>query len=375
MTFAHYDPESFFDEMFEASRRRAAGRARARAVHRGAARRRAAAPPALGRARAAEHGHHVQRLRRRRRHREDLPVRPRPADRRRPPSGSTIERGLKQRIHALNLFIDDIYHEQQILKDGVVPRRRDRARPRRSAQQCVGLNPPRGIWCHITGTDLVRDRDGQIYVLEDNLRCPSGVSYVLENREVMKRTFPQVFEALADPAGRRLSRAGCCDMLSTSRRDGVESAACRGADAGHLQLGLLRALVPRPADGRGAGRGPRPGRVATASSTCGRRTGFERVDVIYRRIDDDFLDPDGVPRRLDARRAGPDGRLPRGPRGAGQRAGHGRRRRQGRLRLRAADHQVLPGRGHRSCRTCRPTSAPRTSDRELRARATSTSWW
>src|SRR5205814_568371 len=60
---------------------------------------------------------------------------------------------------------------------------------------CIGLDPPRGIWCHITGTDLVRDRDGQIYVLEDNLRCPSGVSYVLENRRVMKRTFPQVFEA------------------------------------------------------------------------------------------------------------------------------------------------------------------------------------
>ena len=61
-------------------------------------------------------------------------------------------------------------------------------------QQCVGLNPPQGIWCHITGTDLVRDGDGQIYVLEDNLRCPSGVSYVLENRQLMKRTFPQVFE-------------------------------------------------------------------------------------------------------------------------------------------------------------------------------------
>ena len=62
--------------------------------------------------------------------------------------------------------------------------------------QCIGLNPPHGIWCHITGTDLVRDRDGQLYVLEDNLRCPSGVSYVLENRHVLKRTFPEVFEGL-----------------------------------------------------------------------------------------------------------------------------------------------------------------------------------
>src|SRR5204862_8035528 len=81
-----------------------------------------------------------------------------------------------------------------IIKDGVVP-----AFLIHSAKcllrPCVGLQPPRGIWCHITGTDLVRDRDGQIYVREDNLRCPSGVSYVLENRQVMKRTFPQVFQA------------------------------------------------------------------------------------------------------------------------------------------------------------------------------------
>src|SRR5258706_7281082 len=106
-----------------------------------------------------------------------------------------IEAGLKQRIHALNLFLNDIYHDQKIVKDGVVP-----AEVIRSAKsfrpQCVGLNPPRGIWCHVTGTDLVRDSDGQVYVLEDNLRCPSGVSYVLENRRVMKRTFPQVFAPL-----------------------------------------------------------------------------------------------------------------------------------------------------------------------------------
>jgi len=105
-----------------------------------------------------------------------------------------IERGLKQRIEALNLFLDDLYHDQKIIKDGVVPEEViHSAKSFRS--QCVGLNPPRGIWCHITGTDLVRDGDGQVYVLEDNLRCPSGVSYVMENRQVMKRTFPQLFEA------------------------------------------------------------------------------------------------------------------------------------------------------------------------------------
>ena len=88
-----------------------------------------------------------------------------------------IDRGLQQRILALNMFIDDIYHQQRILKDKVIPDfvilAADSFR-----QQCVGLNPPRKIWCHITGTDLVRDSDGQFYVLEDNLRCPSGVSYV-----------------------------------------------------------------------------------------------------------------------------------------------------------------------------------------------------
>ena len=97
-----------------------------------------------------------------------------------------IERGLKQRIQALNLFIDDIYHDQKILKDGVIPgeiiRSATSFRP-----SCVSLDPPLDVWCHITGTDLIRDRDGQIYVLEDNLRCPSGASYVLQNRQLMKR--------------------------------------------------------------------------------------------------------------------------------------------------------------------------------------------
>src|SRR6266566_8958075 len=105
-----------------------------------------------------------------------------------------IETGLKQRIRALNLFIDDIYHAQKIVKDGVIPGEIINTASS-FRKQCIGLNPPDGVWCHITGTDLVRDRDGQIYVLEDNLRCPSGVSYVLQNRAVMKRTFPKIFES------------------------------------------------------------------------------------------------------------------------------------------------------------------------------------
>src|SRR5215831_6770532 len=107
-----------------------------------------------------------------------------------------IEKGLKQRVYALNLFIDDIYHNQKIVKDKVVPEYLIRS-ARSFREACIGLNPPQNIWCHITGTDLVRDRDGQFYVLEDNLRCPSGVSYVLENREVLKRIFPGVFVGLS----------------------------------------------------------------------------------------------------------------------------------------------------------------------------------
>jgi uncharacterized circularly permuted ATP-grasp superfamily protein len=100
-----------------------------------------------------------------------------------------IERGLKQRIGALNLFLDDLYHDQKVIKDGVVPEHVILS-SKGFRQQCIGISPPRGVWCHITGTDLVRHRDGQIYVLEDNLRCPSGVSYVLENRHLMKSLFP-----------------------------------------------------------------------------------------------------------------------------------------------------------------------------------------
>ena len=89
---------------------------------------------------------------------------------------------------------EKFYHDQTIVKDGVIPNEIIRTATSFRAP-CAGLNPPRGIWCHVTGTDLVRHSDGQIYVLEDNLRCPSGVSYVLQNRLLIKRTFPRVFES------------------------------------------------------------------------------------------------------------------------------------------------------------------------------------
>src|SRR5262245_12915860 len=196
-----------------------------------------------------------------------------------------IERGLKQRIHALNEFISDIYHKQRVLKDKIVPEEVIHSatfyRP-----QCEGIHPPLGVWCHITGTDLVRHSDGQIYVLEDNLRVPSGVSYVLENRDLMKRTFPAVFEGLqvrpvADYPGKLL------EML-----EAIAPPACTGVPtvvlltpgiynsayfehsylAGQMGIQLVegRDLVVKD-------------KVVFMQTTKGLR----RVDVIYRRIDDD----------------------------------------------------------------------------------------
>ena len=190
-----------------------------------------------------------------------------------------IERGLKQRIRALNLFIDDVYHEQRIVKDGVVP-----AEILRTAtsfrEACVGLDPPRGIWCHITGTDLVRDRDGQVYVLEDNLRCPSGVSYVLQNRLVIKRTFPQLFEAhrIRPVDDYTLSPAG----VETPRVVVLTPGQYNSAYFEHSFL--AQQMGVELVEGRDL--------VASDGFVWMRTTkGFERVDVIYRRLDDDFLDP------------------------------------------------------------------------------------
>ena len=106
-----------------------------------------------------------------------------------------IEEGLQQRIKAINLFIDDIYNDRKILKDGIVPEEMILSSSD-YLDACVGLKPPKGIWCHITGSDIVRDKAGKFYVLEDNLRCPSGVSYMLENREIIKQAFPELFRKL-----------------------------------------------------------------------------------------------------------------------------------------------------------------------------------
>src|SRR5689334_23935 len=101
------------------------------------------------------------------------------------------EKGLKQRVRALNAFIQDVYGEQKIVKDKVFPRAllADSVNYRK---QCADVKPRGGVWAHVCGSDLVRDRDGVLYVLEDNLRVPSGVSYMIENRMVIKRVFPEL---------------------------------------------------------------------------------------------------------------------------------------------------------------------------------------
>ena len=108
---------------------------------------------------------------------------------------SIIEKGLQQRIRAINLFLDDIYNDQKIFEDKIIPTDVVLSSPD-YLEQCKGLKPPKGIWTHITGSDIVRDQKGDFYVLEDNLRCPSGVSYLLENREIIKQAFPALFSNL-----------------------------------------------------------------------------------------------------------------------------------------------------------------------------------
>jgi len=105
-----------------------------------------------------------------------------------------IEAGLVQRLHALNCFLEDVYHGQKVLKDGIVPPALILG-ARHFRREFMNFNVPRGIHVHVCGTDLIRDAAGNYLVLEDNLRCPSGASYMIENRAAMRRAFPQLFQS------------------------------------------------------------------------------------------------------------------------------------------------------------------------------------
>ncbi len=220
-----------------------------------------------------------------------------------------IEEGLKQRIQALNLFIDDIYHDQKVVKDGVVPEELI-ATAEGFLKPCVGLDPPQGVWCHISGSDLVRDGDGRLFVLEDNLRCPSGVSYVIANRRLMKRTFPEVFAASSVRAVESYP-ARLLDMLHaiapSKGRPPLITLLTPGAfNSAYFEHSFLAHETGiELVEGRDL--------VVHDGYVCMRTTkGLQQIDVIYRRLNDDFLDPEafrpdsllGVPGLMDVYRAG-----------------------------------------------------------------------
>ncbi len=221
-----------------------------------------------------------------------------------------ISRGLVQRVRALNMFIDDIYHRQKILKDGVLPREYiDKSKDYRP--ECIGVTPPHRVWSHICGSDLVRGGDGTVYVLEDNLRVPSGVSYMLENREVMKRVFPELFEDYVihpvDDYPNQL--AHCLRSLNPNANRTAQLAVLTPGiynSAYFEHAYLANAMAAELVEGRDLEVGK--------DDYLYMRTieGLVRVDVLYRRIDDTFIDPEvfnadsvlGVPGLMRAWRAG-----------------------------------------------------------------------
>ena len=220
-----------------------------------------------------------------------------------------IERGLIQRITALNLFLHDIYHTQNILRDGVIPKQivweAAHFRP-----EFMHFDVPRNIYIHICGTDLIRDKDGTYLVLEDNARCPSGVSYVIENRQTMKRTFPSLLgqfrvRAVEDYSQellnvlRYIAPNGKSEPTVVLLTPGVYNSA-------YFEHSFLaRSMGIEIVEGRDL--------IAQDGRVFMRTTmGLKPVDVIYRRINDDFLDPQvfrkdsglGVPGLVEAYRDG-----------------------------------------------------------------------
>lgn len=201
-----------------------------------------------------------------------------------------IELGLVQRVKALNLFIADLYDQQQVIKDGVFPGEllEDSVNFR---PQCMGIKPPQGIWAHICGSDLVRDKDGTVYVLEDNLRVPSGVSYMLENRQVMKRVFPDLFENVnilpVDDYPAKLY-----DMLASLSPRRVAKPVVAVLTPGIYNSAYFEHSYL--AQQMGAELVEGSDLIVGDDDCVYMRTidGPKRVDVIYRRIDDLFLDPE-----------------------------------------------------------------------------------
>jgi uncharacterized circularly permuted ATP-grasp superfamily protein len=221
----------------------------------------------------------------------------------------TIERGLKQRIQALNLFLKDIYNEGKILSDGIIPRELVYG-AKHFRREMRGMPVPRDAYVSVCGTDIIRREDGAFVVLEDNLRVPSGVSYMLANREVVKRAFPNLFQAGQVRPIEDYPHALLATLrsLSPSHRDNPRIVLLTPGvfnSAYYEHAFLARAMGIDLVEGRD---------LLEHDNIIYMRTtvGLTRVDVIYRRIDDDFCDPLvfrrdstlGVPGLINAYRAG-----------------------------------------------------------------------
>ena len=197
-----------------------------------------------------------------------------------------LEKGLYQRITALNMFIADIYGDQKVLKDNIIPRELITSSAT-YLKQCIGLKPPEGVWCHITGSDMIKGDDGEFYVLEDNLRCPSGVSYMLENREILKRTFPELFEKLNVRPVYNYAHY-LRDMMESLTPNSPASLAVltpgvhNSAYFEHAYL--AQQMGAELVEGRDLV-------VQNDFVYMITTAGLKKLDVIYRRVDDDFIDP------------------------------------------------------------------------------------
>lgn len=201
-----------------------------------------------------------------------------------------VEKGLIQRLHALNLFIDDLYNKQQILKDKIIPAELIK-NSKNYLQQCVGISPAFHTWAHICGTDLIRDEQGSFCVLEDNLRIPSGVSYALENRKITKRIFGELLEDyVIQPIG----------DYPNQLFDTLASVSPRPLD--YPEIVLLTPGIYNSAYFEHAFLAQQMGielvegsDLIVAEDDCVYMKtveGMAIVDVIYRRVDDQFLDPE-----------------------------------------------------------------------------------
>ena len=219
-----------------------------------------------------------------------------------------IEAGLIQRLHTLNLFLDDIYHGQKCLKDKIVPPALILG-AKHFRREFMNFSVPRGIYVHICGSDLIRNDKGEYLVLEDNLRCPSGVSYMIENRAAMRRAFPNLFQSYGvrpvESYGDDLLKA-MLHLAPGKDKPSVVLLTPGVYNSAYFEHCFLARQMGIPiVEGRDL--------VVRDAHVFMRTTaGLVQVDVIYRRIDDDFLDPTvfrsdsmlGVPGLVNAYRAG-----------------------------------------------------------------------